>query len=355
MDTFLYPIYRWYDSNRRNLPWRKTSDPYKIWLSEIILQQTRVAQGTEYYLRFIEAFPTVESLARAHEDEVLKLWQGLGYYSRARNLHFAAKTIVQEYNSVFPKTHQQILKLKGIGPYTAAAIASIAFHLPFPVVDGNVYRLLSRFYGISTPIDSNQGKREFQQLADELIFENKDPGFHNQALMEFGALQCIPKSPTCEKCPLSDLCYAFQNDQVEVLPVKAKKTKQRKRFFYYYMLDLEDYLVLEKRTSKDIWQNLFQFPLVETMRELGEEEIMCQELPFPIDQNFNIKKISGVKKHILSHQIIYARLIYIESNKDVHIPSPFIQVNKKDISKFAVPRLLELFIEDLKLNEIDND
>ena len=222
MDSFRTNIYDWYRINKRELPWRNTNDPYKIWISEIILQQTRVAQGTDYYLRFIERFPTVTQLATANEEEVLKLWQGLGYYSRARNLHTAAKTILESYGSTFPGNYKDIIHLKGIGPYTAAAISSIAFNLPYPTVDGNVYRVLSRYFGIGTAIDSNAGKKEFGQLAEELLLK-KDPGMHNQALMEFGALQCTPKSPLCTECPVASSCFAFENALTEQLPLKEKK------------------------------------------------------------------------------------------------------------------------------------
>jgi A/G-specific adenine glycosylase len=236
MNEFPGNIYHWYNKNRRDLPWRETSDPYKIWISEIILQQTRVAQGINYYLRFIEKFPTIESLAAAGEDEVLKLWQGLGYYSRARNLHSAAKMIVHDFQGRFPDTYENILKLKGVGEYTAAAVASIAFGLPYPVADGNIYRLFARYFGISSPIDSANGKNEIHKIALQ-IMPLQNPGLHNQSLMEFGALQCVPKSPACDICPLLHSCFAAQNRLVDALPVKSKKTKQSVRYFYYYYIE----------------------------------------------------------------------------------------------------------------------
>lgn len=348
MDGFSNRIYNWYSLNKRNLPWRKTKDAYKIWISEIILQQTRVAQGTNYYLRFINSFPTVIHLAKAHEDEVLKLWQGLGYYSRARNLHATAKIIVSNYNSEFPNNYKDIISLKGIGPYTAAAIASIAFKLPYPAVDGNIYRVFSRYFGIKTPIDSTNGKKQFQQLAEELILKD-EPGMHNQALMEFGALQCTPKSPNCGNCPLADSCFALQNNLIELLPVKEKKTKQRKRFFYYYLIDDGIHIYITKRSSNDIWRNLHELPLHENKKELTDKELIQKEIPFIENGEFNIKLISAPKKHVLSHQIIYAKLIYVEVKPNVNITKPLIRVNKKDISKFAVPRLLEQFFEDFNL------
>lgn len=348
MNVFLDEIYRWFKLNKRDLPWRETSDPYRIWLSEIILQQTRVAQGTQYYQRFIENFPTVFELAYASEDQVLKLWQGLGYYTRARNIYFTAKKIVNVYNGEFPNKYDEILKLKGIGPYTAAAIASIAFGLPHATVDGNVYRVLSRYFGIKTPIDSTNGKKEFNELAESLILSS-DPGMHNQALMEFGALQCIPKSPNCNLCPLAKTCFAFHHKLVNELPLKSKKTKQRNRYFYYYYIESGDFTFIEKRNGNDIWKNLYQFPLVETQKEYTETDLISLKIPIIEKIPGNTKLISTTKKHILSHQIIYAKVIQIELNDTNFRTDKFIRINKKDISKFAVPKLLEQFIEELKV------
>ena len=347
MDNFLANIYKWYNINKRDLPWRKNKNPYKIWLSEIILQQTRVEQGKNYFNRFIESYPTVKDLADAHEDEVLKHWQGLGYYSRARNLHASAKIIASDYNGTFPNDYKSILALKGVGPYTAAAIASIAFNLPHPAVDGNIYRVLSRYYGIETPIDSTQGKKKFKKLAEELIWE-QNPGMHNQALMEFGALQCVPKSPQCENCPVADSCFALKNGVVGQLPVKEKKTKQRHRYFYYYLYDMGDSILLDKRSGNDIWKNLYQLPLVEHENALSDSELLKNNLPIEVSP-VNIKYISGQKKHVLSHQIIHAKMIYLEVQAIFNNPLPLIQVNKKDISKFAVSRLVEQFLYDAGL------
>lgn len=354
MEVFSNKIYNWYTINKRNLPWRNTNNAYKIWISEIILQQTRVAQGTNYYLRFIENFPNVEELARADEDEVLKLWQGLGYYSRARNLHHTAKIIVKSFNSQFPEDYKSIIKLKGIGPYTAAAITSIAFNKPYPTVDGNIYRILSRYFGIKTAIDSSAGKKQFQELAEELI-NNQAPGMHNQALMEFGALQCIPKSPNCPECPLNEWCYALQNNFVHLLPIKEKKTKQRKRFFYYYLIDDGAHIYLEKRQSDDIWKNLYQLPLSEFDKEKADDELVLVQNPFVQNGSVNIKHITPQKKHVLSHQIIYAKVLYLEVANNINISSSLIRVNKKDIYKFAVPRLVEHFLEELNLLEKTNN
>jgi len=349
MDNFHTNIYNWYNINKRDLPWRKDRNPYKIWLSEIILQQTRVEQGKNYFYRFVENYPTVNDLANAHEDKVLKLWQGLGYYSRARNLHASAKIIASQYNGTFPNDYKSIIALKGVGPYTAAAVASIAFNLPYPAVDGNIYRVLSRYYGIETPIDSSAGKKEFQQLAEELI-QGQDPGMHNQALMEFGALQCVPKSPKCENCPVVESCFTYKNGLVAQLPVKEKKTKQRHRYFYYYMYDMGDSILLDKRSGNDIWQNLYQLPLIEREKALSDAELLHADLPVKTMQ-VNVKSISGQKKHVLSHQIIHAKLIYLEVQGNFNNQSPLIRVNKKDISKFAVSRLVEQFLQEAGLGQ----
>jgi A/G-specific adenine glycosylase len=350
MEAFLGEIYNWFKKNKRDLPWRQTTDPYSIWLSEIILQQTRVVQGTKYYLRFLEKFPSVKILAGATEDEVLKVWQGLGYYSRARNLHVTAKYIQNECNGVFPANFNDIVKLKGIGPYTAAAIASIAFDLSYPAIDGNVFRVFSRYFGILTPIDSDKGKKEIQQIAHELM-PQKNAGFHNQALMEFGALQCVPKSPDCGNCVLRKTCYAAQNKRVDDLPVKSKKIKQKARYFYYYYMESGGSTFIEKREKNDIWRNLYQFPLLESQKQLTEKEILENATFYVNNENSIIKKLSDQKKHVLSHQVIFARLVSVEILKPESLEGKFIQVNKKDIFKFAVPRLIEEFIKDLNLNE----
>lgn len=348
MNDFQDKIYGWYLENKRDLPWRKTSDPYRIWISEIILQQTRVAQGTKYFHRFINKFPTIKHLASASENEVLKLWQGLGYYSRARNLHFTAKLIVNDYKGVFPSSYNEILKLKGIGAYTAAAISSIAFQLPHPAVDGNIYRLLSRYFGIETPIDSHNGKKEFYEIAKEIMPPN-NPGMHNQALMEFGALQCVPKSPKCNLCTLGLSCSANKKGLVEKLPVKSKKIKQSVRYFYFYYIDNGKFTYLEKRLKNDIWKNLYQFPLNETVEELSEIETIKLGIPFGANIKANIKSISTKRKHILSHQILYAWIVHVETETLNNFSTKYIRINKKDISKFAIPRLLEHFIEGLNI------
>ncbi len=349
MTHFSSIINHWYKKNKRDLPWRKTKDPYKIWISEIILQQTQISQGLNYYHRFIEQFPTVEFLASSPEDEVLKLWQGLGYYSRARNLHFTAKIIVNSYNSEFPTNYGQVLKLKGIGPYTAAAITSMAYGLPYPAVDGNVYRLLSRYFGIDIPIDSAIGKKHFSELAEQLL-NTKDPGTHNQAMMEFGALQCIPVNPQCHLCPLIDSCSAFADKNIKTLPVKSKKTKQANRYFYYLLIEEGNSIYIQKRTNNDIWKNLYELPLIETPSYNSSKQLISGEefQSFFRGADFNINNISKPLTHILSHQKITARLIYVHIKTKIKFPSPLMKVNKKDIHKFAVPRLIEKFFQELE-------
>ena len=343
MNDFLYSVYKWYSENSRDLPWRKTVDPYKIWISEIILQQTRVDQGISYYLKFVGRFPNIKKLAEAPEDEVLKLWQGLGYYSRARNLHSAAKQIIADYQGNFPSEYVQILNLKGVGHYTAAAISSIAFNLPYPALDGNIYRVLARYYGVFSPVNSGKGKKEFLKLANE-IMPLENPGFHNQALMEFGALQCVPKSPDCLSCPVKASCYAACENKVAQLPVKTNKNTQRYRFFYYYFIDNGKDTWIEKRAGNDIWKSLYQFPLVETENELNEKEILSLSPTFVQGQNVNIKSVSFLQKHILSHQVIKARLIHLETDDNFNLQAPHVKIPKKNIFSFPVPRLMELFI-----------
>ena len=275
---FTTHLLQWASQHERHLPWKESKNPYYIWLSEIILQQTRVEQGLPYYLKFVEHYPTVFDLANATEDEVLKDWEGLGYYSRARNLHAAAKYIATELDGHFPDTYDSILKLKGVGPYTAAAIASFAFQLPYAVVDGNVYRVLSRFFGMDTPIDSTIGKKQFANLAQQLLDPTK-PDVYNQAIMDFGATWCTPKQAKCNKCPLSEQCAAFQTNRVEKYPIKQKKLKKRTRYFHYLIFNYSGQTWIEKRAGKDIWQGLYQFPLIELPKS-------TTDLPDVMDTSF---------------------------------------------------------------------
>ena len=345
MDIFNSLIHHWYSLFKRDLPWRNTRNPYFIWLSEIILQQTRIDQGMAYYMSFTEEFPTISDLASASEDQVLKLWQGLGYYSRARNLHFTARYIAEHYNGKFPDEYRLILSLKGIGEYTAAAIASISFNQEYPAVDGNVYRVLSRFYGIADPIDTSAGKKIFAKLAAELI-KGTDPGMHNQALMEFGALQCTPQKPDCLRCPLHERCYAFANKRAADLPVKLKKTTQRHRYFNYFDISHGDSVWLKKRVGKDIWENLFEFPMIETSVATGFEELMAMsEVNQLMDaDNSVVENIEDWKIHLLTHQKINYRIVKVCLLQEKEMPVELIRVNKKDIFNFAVPKLLETYL-----------
>jgi len=338
----------WYQVHKRDLPWRNISDPYQIWISEIILQQTRVNQGLDYYLRFVERFPNVEMLAAAEEDEVLKYWQGLGYYSRARNLHQAARQIIQDFGGVFPKTYPEVLRLKGVGTYTAAAICSFAYNLPYAVVDGNVYRVLSRLFAIETPIDSHSGKKEFDSLAQQLI-ENSAPSLHNQALMEFGALQCVPVSPDCSVCPLRVFCKAYELKMVERLPVKSKKTPTKQRFFNYLVINFNQYIFLQKRTADDIWKNLYEFPLIETDHLLTEAELFendfFQKL-FQSIKEISILQISKPVHHLLTHRRITAQFITLQIAKKSEALKQFIEIPNTEIDDFAVSRLMELYLKN---------
>lgn len=296
---------QWYLQNKRDLPWRNTVNPYFIWLSEIMLQQTRVAQGLPYFLRFTEAFPTVFDLAKASEEEVLKLWQGLGYYSRARNLHKTAQQVAFELNGEFPKTYADLLKLKGVGEYTAAAIASFSYNENVPVVDGNVYRVLSRYFDVETDIASSGAKKEFTQLAAELLPKGKANLF-NQAIMEFGALQCVPKNPDCGHCIFNSSCAALQKRKVGMLPVKSKKVKVRTRHFNYLVFSDEgENTLLQKRTQKGIWHNLYEFPLLETENELTEAALLelLQNQEFVTNEVTTIQWYnSETTLHKLTHQ-----------------------------------------------------
>ncbi len=336
-------LQHWYHENKRELPWRDIADPYRIWISEIILQQTRVVQGMSYYLRFVERFPDVISLAKADEDEVLKYWQGLGYYSRARNLHKTAQIIAKTYNGIFPKNHSDILQLKGIGEYTAAAISSFAYNQPYAVVDGNVFRVLSRIYGIETPIDSNVGKKKFTLLA-QTILDKKEPANHNQAIMEFGALQCVPAQPICDACPLKAICKAFSLNLVDKLPIKATKTKVRERFFNYFYIEFENKIFIQKRTEKDIWQNLYELPLLESEITFEATEIADNEI-FKNIKELEISSSTPTFKHILSHQRIFARFFTVRISNKNEFLNHLLEIKKEELDNFAVSRLTSLFLE----------
>ena len=334
----------WYSIYKRNLPWRNTKEPYYIWLSEIILQQTQIKQGLPYYEAFVNQYPTVFDLANAEEADVLKLWQGLGYYSRARNLLSTAKTIVEELNGEFPKSYEGLLKLKGVGDYTASAIASICYNDPLAVVDGNVYRVLARYFGIKTPINSTKGIKEFKALASQLI-DKKNPADYNQAIMEFGARQCKPKNPDCGSCPLSSSCVALQNNWIDILPIKLKKTKVAKKYFNFLVFISSDKkTIFKKRTEKGIWKNLYQFPLVET------------ELPLDNAHFKNNAKVKSILNgttfehslynqsdiiHKLSHQHLHTKFWIVEI--DI-LPEKGVLIS--EIQKFPTPVLISNFINE---------
>ena len=343
---FSSEIISWYRQNKRDLPWRKTKDPYIIWLSEIILQQTRVEQGTPYFHRFAERYPTVVDFASATENEILNNWQGLGYYSRGRNMHFTAKFIVANNAGVFPNSYDDLIKLKGIGEYTAAAISSFSANESKAVVDGNVFRLLARYFGISTPINSSKGKIEFSALANSLI-DRAEPGLYNQAIMEFGSLQCKPGNPLCGTCPLRLGCVALNNNLVPLLPVKIKAQKSRTRNFNYIVVVKDDSLLINKRGANDIWENMYDFPLLETQDLLSPESLLCDaQFIEKFGNEVTIDAVYGPVKHLLSHQKIYAQFFVIE-----HFSESFLHYNSwqyvrySDLEHLAQPKLIFEFLK----------
>ncbi len=340
----------WYKIHKRSLPWRKTDDPYKIWVSEIILQQTRVEQGKDYYHRFVNKFPDIYSLANADLDEVLKLWQGLGYYNRARNMHHTANVIIHNYEGKLPENYKDLLSLKGIGAYTAAAIASFAFNEPVAVADGNVKRVLSRVYGVKAPINSSSGEKKIQEIANHILDHN-NPGEHNQALIEFGALQCIPQNPACSSCPLAEICQAYNQNKVQLLPVKSAPKKKKSRYFYYLIINhtQQQHIFMNKRTQKDVWNSLYEFPLIERKKKTGIETLTQSK---EWGEFFNgtkpvIKNISREYKHVLSHQNIFATFIEIKLEEPTDfLEKNFISIDKDILDKYAVSRLIERYLEN---------
>lgn len=345
MDTqFSNTLIHWYKANARALPWRETRDPYRIWLSEIILQQTRVEQGLPYYQRFIENFPAVKDLADANEEKVMKCWQGLGYYSRARNLHATAKFISASLNGVFPNTYSSILKLKGIGPYTAAAIASFAFDEAVPVVDGNVYRFISRYAGVEMEIGSSKAHHYFSELLKELMPEDQAATF-NQALMEFGALQCVPKSPQCHLCPFQSSCYAFAKKKIDVLPVKLKKTKVLPVFYHFASIRHHEKTWLTQRNDSGLWKKLWHFPMLEFQEDIPEQEalhLLLQDLGL----NQNQVKLKGQWKtiHLLSHRRIQAVFWEIDSSVPPDKNDIF-EIDAWTLEEYALPTLMSKYLK----------
>lgn len=354
-DVFALTLERWYEENKRQLPWREIDDPYRIWISEIILQQTRVAQGYDYYVRFVRRFPDVEALAAAPEDEVLKYWQGLGYYSRARNLHAAARQIVE--GGGFPQSYAGIRALRGVGDYTAAAIASFAFGMPYAVVDGNVYRVLSRYFGIAMPVDSTQGRKHFAALARELLDESR-PALYNQAIMDFGALQCTPKCPRekCLACPLAESCRAFAEGDVERYPFKQHVTRVSVRYFTYIYVRVCGCTCLHRRGEKDIWQGLYEVPLLETETPV-EPGQLCRTAPFDRLTAMPGARLSLLRqgiRHQLSHRLLVADFYLLElpempATGGTDIPAGWFWVDEKEVGRYAVPRLVAQLWQDAGL------
>ncbi len=343
MERFTHRILKWYDSNARDLPWRRTSDPYLIWVSETILQQTRVAQGVGYYQRFVETFPSVQNLAEAEEDVVLKVWQGLGYYSRARNMHVAARQIMER--GAFPDSYDELLQLKGVGRYTAAAICAFAFHYPVAVVDGNVYRVLSRFFGVDTPIDTSKGQKVFVELAASCL-ASSNPAKYNSAIMDFGALCCTPSAPHCDSCPLNDSCVALASHAIDKLPVKGHKVKVSHRFFNYFFVRSGPYTFLNRRVDDDVWRNLYEFPLIETSMNLTEEELVRTRAFHAMFSTFPECTLRCRKldfRHVLTHRVIHANLYEVVLPDDCVSFNSFERIKMDDLHKFPVSRLVNHF------------
>jgi A/G-specific adenine glycosylase len=331
--------------NTRKMPWKGEKDPYKIWLSEIILQQTRVEQGWKYYEKFITVFPDINTLGAAKDEKVYKLWEGLGYYSRCKNLIETARFISKKLNGNFPDKFEDILSLKGVGDYTASAIASFAYNLPYAVVDGNVFRVLSRVFGIKKPIDNTQGKKFFSQLAFELL-DKKKPGIYNQALMDFGAVICKPQNPICNNCVLRDHCFAFKNDRVNKLPVKEKKIKMTIRWFNYLVIEYQEKIYIHKRTANDIWKNLHEFVLLETSMNASAKRLLAKAEKEKIlkKDSYKVVSISPLYSQQLSHQKIIGRFLKIAIKKGFALPG-FKPVTLKQLSRHAFPRFINAYFE----------
>jgi A/G-specific adenine glycosylase len=339
-------IVKWYEDNKRSLPWRETADPYKIWLSEVILQQTRVNQGLPYYKQFVASYPSVAALADAAEQEILRLWQGLGYYTRARNLHRCAKHVVENCNGVFPHTSEELEKLPGIGHYTAAAVASFAFGEPVAVVDGNVFRILSRIFGIDTPINSPLAKKQFRTLANKLI-SKKNPALHNQAVMEFGALFCTPKKPNCSECPFKATCVAYNRDLVYTLPVKSARKKSRKRYFFYLVVEKDNSFLMKKRQHKDIWRGLFDFVLIEKNRPVKPENVIGEHAHQKWFEKTEAIAVSKKYRHILTHQTIHCRFIHLKAKSSFSaVEEGHTFYSAQEVADLPKPTLISRFLSE---------
>ncbi|HTH83533.1 MAG TPA: A/G-specific adenine glycosylase [Mucilaginibacter sp.] len=343
--NFSDELVKWYNYNKRDLPWRHTKNAYIIWLSEVILQQTRVEQGLPYFYRFVEKYPDVSSFAAAGEDDILKLWQGLGYYSRGRNMLKTARMVQEQYNGRFPDTYDELIKLKGIGEYTAAAISSFSSNEARAVVDGNVYRVLARYLGISEPINSTKGKKIFQEIANDFL-NKKNPALHNQAVMEFGAMLCKPKNPACGICPVNTTCYAFIHNATTALPVKLNKLKIKERFFNYFLFTDGVSLLMNKRDERDIWANMYDLPLIETDCLLPLNELIA--LPETIEffgNDIQITESLSAKKHVLTHQHLHVRFITLKQAPVKMKPNwAFIKVEK--LQNLALPKVIFIFLDN---------
>lgn len=354
MNDFGKDLIAWYRQNKRQLPWRETTDPYKIWLSEIILQQTRVQQGTSYYFQFIEEFPDVHSLARASQDKVYKMWQGLGYYNRAANLMAASKTISLELDGKFPESPEELMKIKGIGSYTAAAISSLAFDIAVPVVDGNVFRLLSRIFGIETPINTSSAKKEFEKRAKSLMLEHS-PGEFNQAMMEFGALYCTSNKPDCANCIFIKKCFAGKSKLTEKFPVKNPKAAVKKKYLYYFLFEIEtektSKIWIRKRSGTDIWKNLYDFPVAEYEEPVDPEIALIDFMKDSKKAKFVLKNISVQYKHQLTHRQIHATFLRLTVNKKIDFPNKnsLFLIKLDDIVTYPVSRLVDRYLKEQKI------
>ena len=344
---FTTRLNEWHSNvNQRSLPWKEEKDPYKIWLSEIILQQTRAEQGLKYYVNFTETYPSVCDLALAKDEDVFRLWQGLGYYNRCKNMLATARFICGELNGKFPDRYEDIISLKGVGGYTAAAIASFAFGLPHAVVDGNVYRVLSRYFGIETAIDSAEGKKQFGDHAQELL-DRKNPAAHNQAIMDLGATVCTPRQAKCTECPLSKKCIAYRDDLISLLPVKSKKLKVQNRFFNFMVLQYKDEIWIERRTEKGIWQNLHQFYLIESDVVIDEEELSLLPQITALEKHVSGIQFSAQLKQRLTHQLINSRFYILTLNsKPASLPDSGLWIPLKDLNSYAFPKTLVDFLEN---------
>jgi A/G-specific adenine glycosylase len=344
--NFTTTLLSWHKKdNKREMPWKGEKDPYKIWLSEIILQQTRVEQGLSYYNKFIQHYPNINKLANAKDEEVFKLWEGLGYYSRCKNLLFTAREIAKKYSGIFPKDYNEIIQLKGIGKYTASAICSFAFNQPYAVVDGNVFRVLSRVYGIELAIDTNEGKKYFEQLAEELL-DKKQPALYNQAIMDFGATICKPKLPECVACVFNKNCIAYQENKISILPIKEKKLIQQTRWFYYFVFSYNNQVLIRKRITKDIWQNLHEFYLIESNVEekLNDKKIKTKLKHLVKDSDLENISISEMQEQKLTHRIIKGNFIEIKLLNKIEFENYF-WVDKNEIRKYSFPKFINSFLE----------